>query len=186
MRVITRKTIGRLELHICDDFADQSMVDSIGRFVTILPYRRTEHSRPNTPLSGATAEIADGTIAGNPFFHMMRELGEALIAGRYEPKRVYVNSSIYGDLYLPHRDCSQDERDITVLYYANTEWEMDWGGETIFYNDHGDAELAVNPKPNRVVVAHGAILHRAGVPTRAYYGQRYTIAYKLRALNTSS
>ena len=64
-------------------------------------------------------------------------------------------------------------------YCANLIWQADWGGETIFYNDDEDAVLAVSPKPGRLVVARGAILHRANVPTRSCYEERLTMAYKL-------
>jgi hypothetical protein len=39
----------------------------------------------------------------------------------------------------------------------------------------------VSPRPGRVVVARGAILHRGTVPTRACYEERLTLAYKLNS-----
>ena len=55
----------------------------------------------------------------------------------------------------------------------------DWGGETIYFNDEEDAELVVSPRPGRLVLARGAILHRGTVPTRICYEERYTLAYKM-------
>ena len=46
--------------------------------------------------------------------------------------RAYVNCAVYGDSYCIYRDSPEDSNDITVLYYANLNWQPDWGGETIF------------------------------------------------------
>ena len=98
---------------------------------------------------------------------------------RFKPQRAYINHSVYGDAYHMHRDLSA----VTVLYYANLFWESDWGGETIFFDDNNDAQTVVSPRPGRMVVSRGAILHRGTVPTRACHEERYTVAYKLLSGN---
>jgi hypothetical protein len=67
-----------------------------------------------------------------------------------------------------------------VLYYANLFWETDWGGETIYFDDNNDAQIVVSPRPGRMVVARGPILHRGNVPARDCSHARLTIACKLR------
>jgi hypothetical protein len=37
--------------------------------------------------------------------------------------------------------------------------DTDWGGETLFYDDAGDAQLAVSPKPDGLLLFDGAIRH---------------------------
>lgn len=183
MRQITHKTVAGRDLYICDNFVPELMAAGIGQLLPKLPYRRQEKSRQDTPISGGMADIPPPAITGEPFFVEMRKLGEELFPQqRFETERVYVNSSVYGDVYFPHRDCDAQLGNVTVLYYANMVWEADWGGETIFYNDQGDAELAVSPRPNRAVVSRGGILHKGGVPSRVCFQERYSIAYKLRAL----
>jgi SM-20-related protein len=104
---------------------------------------------------------------------------------RFADQRAYVNCSVYGDGYYLHRDCAAHEQHVTALYYANPEWQPDWGGETIYYNDEEDAELAITPRPGRLVIARGAVLHRGNVPARNCYEERYTLAYKLNSLGLS-
>jgi hypothetical protein len=58
-------------------------------------------------------------------------------------------------------------------------WEPDWGGETIYYDDDNDAQVVVSPRPGRLLVSRGAILHRGSVPTRDCHEARLTIALKL-------
>jgi hypothetical protein len=183
MRQITHKTVAGRDLYICDNFVAPQTAEAIGQLLPRLPYRRLEKSRQDTPISGGMADIPPPAITGEPFFVEMRKIGEELFPKeRFETERVYVNSSVYGDVYFPHRDCDAHLKNVTVLYYGNMAWQADWGGETIFYSDDGDAELAVSPRPNRVVVSRGGILHKGGVPARVCYEARYSIAYKLRAI----
>ena len=116
----------------------------------------------------------------------MRQTVERLFPDeRFSDQRAYVNCSVYGDSYYLHRDCAAQEPNVTALYYANPEWQPDWGGEIIYYNDEEDAELAITPRPGRLVIARGAVLHRGNVPARNCSEERYTLAYKLNSLGVS-
>jgi len=180
---VRKVLISGRELFICDNFIAQDLCLQVGKLLKTLTYRRAEKSRPDTQVSGSASDCSDELLATHPFFLEMRRLGEDMFPKeRFEKERAYVNSSTYGDVYYPHRDCDPALRNVTVLYYANVQWHGDWGGETIFYNDQHDAELAVTPRPGRFVVSRGAILHRGGVPSRICFEERLTIAYKLTAL----
>jgi len=176
---IGRTLISGRELFICDNFIDPVMVQTIAGIVKTLRYQRKEKSRADVPVSAASADIADALLTSDPFFLRLKSVAQEMIGESLRDQRAYVNSSVYGDMYYTHRDCSVHRQHVTALYYANLEWQPDWGGETIFYNDNEDAEVVVSPKPGRLVVARGAILHRGTVPTRACYEERYTIAYKM-------
>ncbi len=168
------------ELFVCDGLIAPDTVARIGAAVKQLHYVRREKSRPGVPGLAAVSDIAPNMIAGDIFLQTLRRIAEQVFpAERFTDQRAYVNSSVFGDGYYAHRDCGPDEKHVTALYYANTEWQADWGGETIYFNDAEDAELVVSPKPGRVVVARGAILHRGGVPARICHEERYTLAYKL-------
>jgi Rps23 Pro-64 3,4-dihydroxylase Tpa1-like proline 4-hydroxylase len=176
---IGRALISGRELFICDNFIAPEMIAAIGAVVKTLRYQRKERSRPDVPPSAASADIADALLATDPFFLRLKAVGEEMFGEALRDQRAYVNNSVYGDMYYVHRDCSAPRKHVTALYYANMEWQPDWGGETIFYNDENEAEVVVSPKPGRIVVARGAILHRGTVPTRACHEERYTIAYKM-------
>jgi SM-20-related protein len=179
-----RKTLvsGR-EIFICDNMIDPMMVKQIGSVVRSIHYVRKEKSRPGVPGLAAVSDIPAERIAVDPFLRSVRQIVKQTFPGeRFSDQRAYVNCSIYGDSYYAHRDCAEEERHVTALYYANLEWHPDWGGETIYYNDQEDAELVVMPNPGRLVIARGAMLHRGNVPTRICYEERYTLAYKLNSL----
>ena len=168
------------EIFICDGMIDAATVARIGTAVKLLHYMRREKSRPGVPGLAAVSDIAMAMIPGDVFLQSLRRIVEQLFpAERFTDQRAYVNSSVFGDGYYAHRDCEPHEKHVTALYYANTEWQTDWGGETIYFNDAEDAELVVSPKPGRLVIARGAILHRGGTPARVCHEERYTLAYKL-------
>jgi SM-20-related protein len=168
------------ELFICDGMIDPATTARIGAVVKSLHYVRREKSRPGVPGLAAVCDIAPNMIPGDVFLQSLRRIAEQVLpAERFTDQRAYVNSSVFGDGYYTHRDCEPQEKHVTALYYANLEWQTDWGGETIYFNDSEDAELVVSPRPGRVVIARGAILHRGGVPARICHEERYTLAYKL-------
>jgi Rps23 Pro-64 3,4-dihydroxylase Tpa1-like proline 4-hydroxylase len=77
-----------------------------------------------------------------------------------------------------HTDCLPEQNELTALVYVSDEWNIEWGGETLFFDENDDCAFACTPKPGRVVVFHGAIKHVGRPPTRLCYKPRYTLAYK--------
>lgn len=90
--------------------------------------------------------------------------------------RAYCNSTRYGDVAFAHAD--SDRPSLTLLYYANPVWREEWGGETLFYDGRGEPIVAVAPRPGRLVVFRGEMLHRGGVPSRTCYEPRLSVAVK--------
>lgn len=182
---MTEPKIGRVliegrELFLCDNCIDPVMVNAIAVAVKNMHFARKEKSRPDVPGTASSADIDSALLTKDPFFFRLRSVAERVFPGEvFRDLRAYVNSAVYGDSYYTHRDCPPERKDVTVLYYANLTWQADWGGETLFYNDENDAVLAVSPRPGRMVISRGAILHRATTPTRGCYEERLTIAYKM-------
>ena len=92
--------------------------------------------------------------------------------------RSYCNVALYGDQLMTHTDCNPTDMVVTALWYICPEWNLEWGGETLFFNDQGDAIVAVTPKPGRLVIFDGAIVHVGRPPNRIATQTRYTFAIK--------
>ena len=183
---IRKCVVSGRELFVCENMVEPLLVQQIGALVRTMHYVRSEKSRAGVPGLVAVCDIAPETIAGDTFLRVLRRTVEMVFPNeQFTDQRAYVNCSVYGDTYYIHRDCAAHERHVTALYYANLEWQADWGGETIYYNDDEDAEFAITPRPGRLVVARGAILHRGLVPIRSCYEERYTLAYKLNSVGPS-
>jgi hypothetical protein len=97
----------------------------------------------------------------------------------YRIYRCYCNHAAYGDMLFTHTDALPGQQGLTALWYIAPEWNVEWGGETLFYNSNMDAEAAVTPKPGRLVIFDGAIPHVGRPPNRICYAPRYTLAFKL-------
>ena len=182
-RHVNRMSIGGREIFVCDNFIAADDALRLDQLLKSLHYQRPERSRDDTPPSGLAAALSDALLDSESFFGDMWQFGLDMFAGeRFARERAYVNNCQFGDVYFPHRDCAAELKNVTVLYYANLRWHSDWGGETIFYDDAYDAQIAVTPRPGRIIASRGAILHKGGVPARICYDQRLTIAYKMTAI----
>lgn len=77
-------------------------------------------------------------------------------------KQVRVNCSHLGEKNRVH----SDNKGVTLLYYANMEWELDWSGHTMFLTeDTQDCEFLSVNRPGRLVVFDGSIPHCILSPT---------------------
>ena len=71
----------------------------------------------------------------------------------------------------------------TILYYANSEWDIDYGGETIFYNNNQEIIASIRPKPGRFAIFDSSIMHSARPPQVHCPYYRYGIATKIISKN---
>jgi SM-20-related protein len=92
-------------------------------------------------------------------------------------QRIYANFNLYGDFQFSHTDGDE----WTALFFLNSEWKEDWGGEFILYDETMDGlGYSIQPKPGRLVIFDGMIPHRGGVPSKLCYDPRISLAVKFR------
>lgn len=99
--------------------------------------------------------------------------------------RCYANAHTFGVEGYPHVD-SRKPGNYTTIFYINPVWKPEWAGETIFMNDLGDIAHAVLPKPGRMVLFDGRIIHAARAVTRICPAMRVTLMFKTRAPGAES
>lgn len=101
---------------------------------------------------------------------------KALVDKDYSIFRGYINAWKCDDVSLPHHDGNHT----TCVIYCNRDYDVRYGGETLFYDNDEDCIGAVSPKPGRAVFFNGWMLHKAGSFNKMYsHDYRYTLAYKL-------
>lgn len=158
-----------------------SGVDQYVAALTGAKFTRTERARPETGEHRHwVTEVAVDTLVRQPIFELTRRavLGFPADGRSYRPYRAYTNVASFGDMLFTHTDCLPEQNDLTALWYLCSEWDVEWGGETMFYDGDGEVAFAVTPKPGRLVVFDGAILHVGRPPNRICYTPRYTFAIK--------
>ncbi len=98
---------------------------------------------------------------------------------KYRPYRHYCNQVSFGDFLFSHRDCNEAHSEVTALWFISKQWSKEWGGETLFFNESGDAEFVSSPIPGRLVLFDSNIIHAGRTPSRSCTDPRFTFAIKL-------
>ena len=77
-------------------------------------------------------------------------------------RQVRVNLSTLAEKNSPH----SDGQGLTLIYYPHLQWDISWGGHTLFLNeDLSDVYKLCLYKPGRVVIFDGTIPHMIVNPT---------------------
>lgn len=156
-------------------------VDEYVRGLSRAAFTRTEIARPDTAQYRHWAtEVKLENLIKQPILDITLGAvkGFESPSHSYRPYRAYTNAASYGDMLFTHTDCLPDQHDLTALWYLCEQWDIEWGGETMFYDEMNEVALAVIPRPGRLVVFDGAIKHVGRPPNRICYVPRYTFAIK--------
>lgn len=97
----------------------------------------------------------------------------------YTHWRSYINLGIVSDNHKIHVDDFKIGHGLTLLYYVNRNWNIDWGGETIFYDDKREKIKFVSPfVPGRIIIFDASIPHSAKPQHLNAPSFRFTLASK--------
>jgi hypothetical protein len=117
-----------------------------------------------------TSPIVAPLLAQAEAFFVERSLGNVGL------ERIYANFNLFGDFQFAHPDGTDAW---TALFFVNSRWNQDWGGEFLLYEDGPQPiALAIPPRPGRMVLFDGEIWHRGGSPSKYCLDARITVAIK--------
>jgi hypothetical protein len=94
----------------------------------------------------------------------------------------YVNYGTSNTVDVLHADdvTNSDKKSYTLLHYANYDWNINWHGETVFYDDRCQEVIYTQIiKPGSVLLFDSRIQHSAVPCTITAEHPRFTIATKL-------
>lgn len=152
-------------------------------------FTRSEFARPETADHRHWAtEVKLDALLRQPIYDLTRRAvsGFATSQFGYRPYRAYTNVAQFGDMLFTHTDCLPDQHHLTALWYLCEQWDTEWAGETMFYDELGEIACAIVPRPGRLVVFDGAIRHAGRPPNRICYAPRYTFAVKFERIAAAS
>jgi SM-20-related protein len=164
------------------------LLPNVGDYVLGLSraaFTRSEIARPETAeYKHWATEVKLDALVRQPIFEITRQAVRSFASPgiEYRPYRAYTTVASYGDMLFTHTDCLPDQHDLTALWYLCERWDLEWGGETMFYDAQDDVACAVTPKPGRLVIFDGAIKHVGRPPNRICYAPRYTFAIKFERI----
>ncbi len=144
-------------------------------------FTKNEIGRPDTANFPHWAhEIPIENLADEDFWKItLKALQQLQLKDRWRVYRAYVNAGVYGDTMFSHYDSSPENQELTILWYIVPEWNIDWAGETLFYDNNDEIAFAAVPRPGRLVVFDSRIKHSGRPPSRICYHSRFTLALKL-------
>lgn len=98
--------------------------------------------------------------------------------------RQHVNISNFETVDIIHKDCDhKDDDHYTIIHYANNLWNLNWHGETVFYDDSQKGiKFSSILIPGRLIIFDSRIYHSARVPSKISQFPRLTIVTKLKLL----
>ena len=118
------------------------------------------------------------------FFESIQIAECANLIKNFKILHMYVNLGIPTDYNEIHTDVGGSilptNQFMTLLYYANPEWNLNWGGETVFYSEALDTvEFISFFVPGRIVIFDQAIPHSARTQSISANKYRFTLACKM-------
>lgn len=100
--------------------------------------------------------------------------------GSHRLHQIRVNLTTNSEKNLIHTD----RKGLTLLYYANVDWKLEWGGHTLFMDDTlENVEFVSLYKPGRVVVFDGTIPHMIMTPSNLCPTNRYSFVMQFEKIN---
>lgn len=180
------KTSDGRNIHVFDNVLDYKAQYYFYRYIKNLSYKCNNVDVATNNNSGFfkfRSDIAPEQETNMKFFDSIQSNRCLSLIENYKIHSMYVNLGIPTDSHQLHTDIagsltSLDEC-LTLLYYVNCDWDINWGGETLFYNnDLSNIEYTSLFKPGRIIIFDGAIPHSARPQTFSSNQYRFTLACK--------
>lgn len=149
-------------------------------------FTRSEVARPETQAFKHWAWAITLEKCRQLPFHQLAQDAIQRCLGQRGPQRLYrayCNLCTYGDMLFTHTDSQPEAEELTALWYIAAKWDVEWGGETVFFDSDGDAKAIVSPKPGRLAIFDGRIRHAGRPPNRICTEPRLTFALKFETVS---
>lgn len=166
-----------MDVKVIDGALNYGYIVPVYEFVLGLPYSMNSSSsnpyfkRNNKPVSQLTKEQINSLDLSLFIEQEIKAREKGLVL-----ERCYANVYESHTPTIIHADHFQQEA-VTIIYMATPYWDMNWGGELIFYESN-EAKDAVSFVPGRIVIFPAYIQHKVAAVSPIAEMPRLTIAYK--------
>jgi len=172
-------------IEIFDNFLDRKDVEALYKFCCLQSYSISGKSRIHSDEEYENRDLSlicrINESNNFPLITTLKNNISEILGGNYSCYRYYINAFKFSDASLSHIDyCPSKSLCKTAIIYCNKEWDIDWGGETVFFDSlEKSSEIikSIIPKPGRMVLFDSNIPHSARVPNVLHAGYRYTLVY---------
>lgn len=175
------------EIRVYDSLLTRNEILGLTEALQVGAFTRTEAARPDTSaFRHWVLNISMPAATQLPVYQPTLTAAGDFADGAYRIYRCYCNYAAYGDMLFTHTDCAPGAGELTALWFIAPEWNVEWGGETLFFDSSMDAQVAVSPRPGRLVLFDGSLTHAGRPPNRICFVPRFTLAYKLQSLKRTA
>lgn len=181
MKATRRQQVEGRDIRVYDDLLATKDILVLTDMLENGAFTRDEVARPDTTafrhwVLNIPLKVAEQLPVYSP---TVEAAGDFWQGQEFQIYRCYCNYASHGDMLFTHTDCEPGQKSFTALWYIMPDWDIEWGGETLFFNTSMDAEVVVTPRPGRLVIFDANITHVGRPPNRICYAPRYTLAFKL-------
>ena len=169
-----------------DIYDNEVPLNDMYRFYEFMRSSKFFANGRDTGYSGTSGEqlfssysIEDVRNLGFQNLSIYRTLQDKYYLDERKLKQIRVNLTIPTEDNRVHTD----GKGLTLLYYANVEWDIAWGGHTLFLDHTGQTvEQTVLFKPGRIVVFDGTLPHLILTQSARCPIHRYTYVMQYESL----
>jgi len=174
--------IDKRKVLVFDNNLTEKQLDEFARRFYNAPFKKTEIGRPDTAAYTHWAHELDIKNLVNEAFWpaTFDAVKQHSPDKKWRVYRAYVNYGGHGDAMFSHVDAKSEE--LTCLWYTVPQWNIDWAGETMFYDKNDEIAYACVPKPGRLVIFDSQLKHSGRPPSRNCLHSRFTLALKLEPI----
>lgn len=104
-------------------------------------------------------------------------LNEIPLMDLFKIQNIMVNLCKPDDKFHVHTD-HFIKNAYTLVYYVNLKWDIEYGGDTVFLDEHRNIEYVSQYKPGRIVLFDSSIPHLIRPSTRLSPDYRFTLAIR--------
>jgi hypothetical protein len=173
-------------IHVFDNVLDHKAQYYFYRYIKNLSYKCNNVDsavNTNNGFIKFRSDITPEQELDMNFFNAIQSQKCLELIKDYKIHSMYVNLGIPTDCHQLHTDIASSITNIdeclTLLYYVNCDWNINWGGETLFYNnDLSGIEYTSFFKPGRIILFDGSIPHSARPQSFSSNQYRFTLACK--------
>jgi SM-20-related protein len=170
-------------IEVIDGAVPKDLVETLDQIVRMPIWKHGVKSAQEDPFSFWFSMFAENEAGLEKFsaeLYALWQYAKRQLSGQHKMELAYANGQTYGQSGEIHTDTDQPGHK-TVVYYANSYWQPNWHGETIFYTpDKTEIVRAVMPKPGRIIVFDANTPHAGRDPSRLCPVMRVTVTFKLQ------
>lgn len=168
-------------IHVFDNIFDYGQRQSIYYFCTRSAFVLQGHDSPELEVQNDTTLVSIFSETDSRNLGIANTINtispiQEILEG-YTSHTSMINLTTPSDKYHIHTDGVG----LTLLYYVNVKWNIEWCGETIFFNDNTNDYEYVSPfVPGRLIIFDGTIPHmiRPSTPNATQHRMTYVTRFK--------